>query len=92
VAQPGGTGNRSLLVVLAVVLGVLVLLCAGMVSYGVNSGRSDSAPAGFGVRMVTDGSQAGVGRGDAPGATVPSGGASIAGWYGDPMSEGRQTR
>jgi serine/threonine-protein kinase len=88
-AQPEDSStNRQILIVLAVVLGVLVLLCAGLISYLVgqqgNQNNSSSVPTGL---------QMGV-RQDAPlGRPVPSGGAGSVNRPGDAQtSEGRQTR
>ncbi|HEX7746233.1 MAG TPA: hypothetical protein VF462_13335, partial [Micromonosporaceae bacterium] len=41
--RPAGTNNRPIVIVLAVILGLLVLLCIGVVSY-LASGNSTAAP------------------------------------------------
>ncbi|MGN9908096.1 serine/threonine-protein kinase [Phytohabitans sp. LJ34] len=88
-AQPEDSStNRQILIVLAVVLGVLVLLCAGLISYLVgqqgNQNNASSVPTGLQIWV----------RPDAPLARpVPSGGAGSATRPGDAYtSEGRQTR
>jgi eukaryotic-like serine/threonine-protein kinase len=100
-----GSTNRQILIVLAVVLGVLVLLCAGLISYLVRQGSENNASS------VPTGLQISVRR-DAPAERpVPSGGAASAirqgatawagdevrrstgAWHGEELtSEGRQTR
>jgi len=77
-----GGANRQLLIMLAVVLGVLVLLCAGVISY-LYSRESSKADA-LSVGMVTSVRQIPTGR-DAPiGAPYRRGD--------DRMTEGRLTR
>jgi serine/threonine-protein kinase len=62
----GDTTSRSLLIVLAVILGVLVLLCAGVISYLVRSNNTALAPISPGARLVTTVSQVSVERDDSP--------------------------
>jgi serine/threonine protein kinase len=88
-AQPEDSStNRQILIVLAVVLGVLVLLCAGLISYLVgqqgNQNTSSSVPTGLQMWV----------RQDAPlHGPVPSGGAGSETGPADAYtSEGRQTR
>jgi serine/threonine protein kinase len=89
-----GSANRQILIVLAVVLGVLVLLCAGLISYLVRqSGNNTASP-------IPTGLQISVSRNASVERAVPSGGADSAfRWSGDVVrqaddqtSEGRQTR
>jgi len=88
-AQPEDSStNRQILIVLAVVLGVLVLLCAGLISYLVgqqnNQTNSSSIPTGLQIWVRQD---AHLER------PVPSGGAGSVVRPGDAQtSEGRQTR
>ncbi|MCW6003248.1 serine/threonine protein kinase [Micromonospora sp. CPCC 205371] len=96
-AQPEpeeGSANRQILIVLAVVLGVLVLLCAGLISYLVRqSGNNTASP-------IPTGLQISVSRDVSVERAVPSVGADSAfRWSGDVVrqaddqtSEGRQTR
>ncbi|MDQ7906975.1 serine/threonine-protein kinase [Phytohabitans sp. ZYX-F-186] len=88
-AQPEDSStNRQILIVLAVVLGVLVLLCAGLISYllGQQGNQSNSSSVPTGLQMWV--------RQDAPlKRPVPSGGAGSMTRPGDAQtSEGRQTR
>jgi hypothetical protein len=78
-----GSGNRQLLIMLAVVLAVLVLLCAGVIAY--LSGQANANPAGA-AGMVTATSQNASGQGYAAGAPYRRVERD------DLMSEGRQTR
>jgi serine/threonine protein kinase len=89
-----GSANRQILIVLAVVLGVLVLLCAGLISYLVRqSGNNTAGP-------IPTGLQISVSRDVSVERAVPSVGADSAfRWSGDAVrqaddqtSEGRQTR
>ncbi|MFC0532848.1 serine/threonine-protein kinase [Phytohabitans kaempferiae] len=87
-AQPEESStNRQILIVLAVVLGVLVLLCAGLISYLLGQqeqNNSSSVPTGLQMWVRQDASQ------ERP---VPSGGAGSVSRLGDAQtSEGRQTR
>ena len=88
-AQPEDSStNRQILIVLAVVLGVLVLLCAGLISYLVgqqgNQSSSSSVPTGLQMWVRQD---------LALELPVPSGGAGFVTRPGDAQtSEGRQTR
>ncbi|GAA4677607.1 serine/threonine-protein kinase [Phytohabitans rumicis] len=89
-AQPeDGSANRQILIVLAVVLGVLVLLCAGLISYLVgqqgDGNSANSVPTGLQISARHDGSAS---------RPVPSGGgAASVTRQGDVLtSEGRQTR
>jgi eukaryotic-like serine/threonine-protein kinase len=88
-AQPEDSStNRQILIVLAVVLGVLVLLCAGLISYLVgqqgNQNNSSSVPTGLQMWVRQDATL------ERP---VPSVGAGSTTRPGDaPTSEGRQTR
>jgi len=40
--QPEGSGGRQVLIVLAVVLALLVLLCAGVISFLLNQGKDNA--------------------------------------------------
>jgi serine/threonine-protein kinase len=86
--QPQSPANRSLLVALAVVLGLVVLICSGVISYFVTK-SGDNAASNEGLRMVTSASQR-VNERDvshnAPYRRIERAG------YGAQMSEGRQTR
>jgi len=85
VARPAeGSGNRQLLIMLAVVLGVLVLLCAGVISYLYSRGANANSASAAG--MVTAVSQNPPGPVDA--AVAPYRRVERDGL----MSEGRQTR
>jgi hypothetical protein len=78
--------------VLAIVLGVLVLVCSGVISY---RWRQESAATGLGEaeRMITAARQADVDNAGSWGAPYRQVGAHSAFRQGDdPMSEGRQTR
>jgi serine/threonine-protein kinase len=84
--RPGDAGgNRQLLIMLAVVLGVLVLLCAGVISYLLsrngNAGASNQS-----ARMVTAVLQ------NPSGHWAPAGAPYRRVERHDLMSEGRQTR
>jgi serine/threonine-protein kinase len=88
-AQPEDSStNRQILIVLAVVLGVLVLLCAGLISYlvGQQGSKNNSSSVPTGLQMWV--------RQDAPlERPVPSGEAGFVTRPGDAQtSEGRQTR
>lgn len=88
-AQPeDSSANRQILIVLAVVLGVLVLLCAGLITYlvGQQGKQNNSSSVPTGLQMWV--------RQDAPlDRPVPSGGAGPDTRLADAQtSEGRQTR
>jgi serine/threonine protein kinase len=54
-AKPQNSGSRQVLIVLAVVLALLVLLCAGVISFLLRQGGNGAlAPAGFAHAGVTD--------------------------------------
>jgi serine/threonine protein kinase len=88
------SANRQILIVLAVVLGVLVLLCAGLISYLVRQSANNTAG------PIPTGLQISVSRDVSVERAVPSVGADSAfRWSGDAFrqaddqtSEGRQTR
>jgi serine/threonine-protein kinase len=52
--KPENSGGRQVLIVLAVVLALLVLLCAGVISFLYKQGNNALAPIGV-VRMGVDG-------------------------------------
>ncbi|MFD0741314.1 serine/threonine-protein kinase [Phytohabitans flavus] len=83
-----GSTNRQILIILAVILGALVLLCAGLISYlvGQQGRQSNSSSVPTGLQMWV--------RQDAPlTRPVPSGGAGSVIRPGDVQtSEGLQTR
>ena len=55
--RPEGSGSRQVLIVLAVVLALLVLLCAGVISFLYNQGKSTAmAPSEVARTGVVDGS------------------------------------
>ena len=55
VSKPESSGSRQVLIVLAVVLALLVLLCAGVISFLVKQGNNGAlAPAGFARAGVAD--------------------------------------
>jgi serine/threonine protein kinase len=100
VSKPESSGSRQVLIVLAVVLALLVLLCAGVISFLLKQGNTGAlAAAGRGFSAVPEGS------GSAPAGVAPAGvvdtGSSAASYRlikqaaGTPSlnsaSEGRQT-
>ncbi|MCO8276534.1 serine/threonine protein kinase, partial [Actinoplanes sp. TRM 88003] len=85
-AKPQSSGGRQVLIVLAVVLALLVLLCAGVISFLYKQGQNQSG-APTGVTVV----HTGVADGDPSGASnrlTPQAGANP-GWT--KANEGRQT-
>ena len=78
-----GGGNRQLLIMLAVVLGVLVLLCAGVISYLVSRNTANSL-GGTSSGMVTSVNQMPAYDDEPAGAPYRRGD--------DRMTEGRLTR
>ena len=88
-AKPESSGGRQVLIVLAVVLGLLVLLCAGVISFLVNQGRAMGPPHGPHEPAIAV--QKGVADGEPSAAsyrlTLQAG--AIPGWF--RANEGRQT-
>jgi hypothetical protein len=88
-AKPESSGGRQVLIVLAVVLGLLVLLCAGVISFLVNQGRAMGPPNG--PRDPAFVVQKGVADGEPSASsyrlTLQAG--AIPGWF--RANEGRQT-
>ena len=88
-AKPESSGGRQVLIVLAVVLGLLVLLCAGVISFLVNQGRAMGPPHGPHEPAIAV--QKGVADGE-PSATsyrLTLQAGAIPGWF--RANEGRQT-
>jgi eukaryotic-like serine/threonine-protein kinase len=52
VPKPEGSGGRQVLIVLAVVLALLVLLCAGVISFLYKQGKQNSSSIGRSATMV----------------------------------------
>ncbi|MEV1289768.1 protein kinase [Micromonospora sp. NPDC049679] len=90
--RSGNAGSRQLLIVLAILLGVLVLVCSAAISY---NWRQDNPTNSLGEpeRMITTSRQVGVDNAASWGAPYRQVGAHSAFRQGgDHMSEGRQTR
>ncbi|MEE6258572.1 serine/threonine-protein kinase [Plantactinospora sonchi] len=84
------SGNRSLLIVLFVVLGLLVLICSGVIAYQWRQGQLTGGMAGTGVATAESWSVSGRDdSGNAPYRQVERVGNP---WPGDETSEGRDTR
>jgi serine/threonine protein kinase len=91
--RPTSTNNRPIMIVLAVILGLLVLLCIGVVSYLANGNSTAAPPARTGARDVVVVAAPRAGHDDRAAAPyrrvvrtvgIPGGA--------DHLSEGRQTR
>jgi serine/threonine protein kinase len=84
-----GSGSRQVLIVLAVVLALLVLLCAGVISFLVNQNGLNSTGAPT-QRVIASEASYRLGRANSPdgGSTRPVPGS---GRSDHPMTEGRQT-
>lgn len=95
--HPQSSGTRPMLIVIAVILGVLILICSGVIGAALrkNTDNSDNGDRNYGLAgtaMVTARYQSSDGRDVGRAAPVPSDAANRAGWRSDQMSEGRQTR
>ena len=86
-AKPESSGGRQVLIVLAVVLALLVLLCAGVISFLLKQGNTALGMAG---RTATVAHSGVVDEGTSAASYRLM--KQAAGWRGlDPASEGRQT-
>lgn len=86
-AKPESSGGRQVLIVLAIVLALLVLLCAGVISFLLKQGQDNNSGALTGATVV----HTGVTGGDPPAASyrlITQAGANP-GWI--RANEGRQT-
>ncbi|PZM98005.1 MAG: serine/threonine protein kinase [Actinobacteria bacterium] len=87
-APQRGSDNRQLLIVLAVVLGVLVLVCSGSITYRWKQ-RSDTSSLGYPGQTVMTVKKIGVeDAGSCGAAYCPVGARSASRQHDDPMNEG----